>query len=87
MVKTKLKYVIPTFVTCFAQILTARTEGSLLLGWSDPRLTLGTEPCAKVASLQPNTAPSRIQFDLSVVRNFLSFGHLLDRQDNREGDG
>jgi len=27
MVKTKLKYVIPTFITCFAQILTARTEG------------------------------------------------------------
>jgi hypothetical protein len=25
-----------------------------LLGWSDPRFTLGTEPCAKVGSLQPN---------------------------------
>jgi len=36
MVKTKLKYVIPTFFTCFAQILTAHTEGSFLLGWSDP---------------------------------------------------
>src|SRR5260370_30036408 len=24
-----------------------------LLGWSDPRLTLGTEPCPKVGSLQP----------------------------------
>ena len=59
----------------------------LLLGWSDPRLTLGTEPCAKVGSLEPNTVPSRIQFDLSVVRNFLLFGHLLDHQDDREGDG
>ena len=55
MVKTKLKYVIPTFFTCFAQILTARTEGSFLLGWSDPRLTLGTEPFAKVGSLQPDS--------------------------------
>jgi hypothetical protein len=25
---------------------------NFLLGWSDPRLTLGTEPCAKVGSLQ-----------------------------------
>ncbi len=50
MVKTKLKYVIPTFFTCFAKILASheRTEGSFLLGWSDPRLTLGTEPRAKV---------------------------------------
>jgi len=57
MVKTKLKYVIPTFFTCFAEILPthARTEGSFLLGWSDPRFTLGTELCAKVGSLQPNT--------------------------------
>jgi hypothetical protein len=47
MVKTKLKCVIPTFFTCFA--------GSFLLGWSDPRFTLGTEPCAKVGSLQPST--------------------------------
>jgi hypothetical protein len=55
MVKTRLKQVIPTFFTCFAQILAARTEGSFLLGWSDPRLTLGTEPCANVGSLQPNS--------------------------------
>ncbi len=55
MVKAKLKYAIPTFFTCFAQILAARTERSFLLGWSDPRLTLGTEPCAKVGSLQPNS--------------------------------
>jgi hypothetical protein len=26
-----------------------------LLGWSDPRVTLATEACAKVGSLQPNT--------------------------------
>ena len=51
---SKLKYVIPTFFTCFAQILTARTEGSFLLGWSDPRVTLATEPCVNVVSLRPN---------------------------------
>jgi hypothetical protein len=59
-VKTKLKCVIPTFFTCFAQILTARTERIFLLGWSDPRFTLGTEPCAKVGSLQPNSVPLRV---------------------------
>src|SRR6266436_10396959 len=55
MVKAKLKYAIPTFFTCFAQILAARAERSFLLGWSEPRLTLGMEPCAKVGSLQPNS--------------------------------
>ncbi len=55
MLKTKLKCVIPTFFSCFAHILAARAERSFLLGWSDPRLTLGTEPCAKVGSLQPNS--------------------------------
>src|ERR1700686_1624142 len=55
MLKTKLKCVIPTFFSCFAQILAARAERSFLLGWSDPRLTLGTEPCARVGSLPPNS--------------------------------
>ena len=86
MVKTKLKYVIPTFFTCFAQILTARTEGSFLLSWSDPRFTLGTEPCTKVGSLQPNTVPFRGHFAHSVVCDSLLPGHLLVRQGEREGD-
>jgi len=50
MLKTKLKQVIPTFFSCFDQILAASTEGSFLLGWSDPRLTLATESCAKVGA-------------------------------------
>ncbi len=87
MVKTKLKYVIPTFFTCFAQILTARTEGSFLLSWSDPRFTLGTEPCTKVGSLQPNTVPFRGHFAHSAVHNSLLSGHLLVRQGESEGDG
>ncbi len=87
MVKTKLKYVIPTFFTCFAKILTARTERIFLLGWSDPRFTLGTESCTKVGSLQPNSVPFRGHFAHSVVRNSLLPGHLLVRQGEREGDG
>jgi hypothetical protein len=47
-VKTKVECVVLTFCTCFAQILTPRTKRIFLLGWSDPRLTLATEPCAKV---------------------------------------
>jgi hypothetical protein len=34
---------------------------NFLLGWSDPRLTLGTEPCAKVGSLQPTPVFARVQ--------------------------
>jgi hypothetical protein len=83
----KLKCVIPTFFSSFAQILVARTERSFLLGWSDPRLTLGTGPCPKVGSLQPNSVPFRGHFSHSVVRNFFLPGHLLARQGEREGDG
>jgi hypothetical protein len=55
MVKTKLKYVIPTFFTCFVQILTARTEEILVGLDRSTRVTLATEPCAKVGSLKSNT--------------------------------
>ena len=48
---------------------------------------LGTEPCAKVGSLQPNSVPFRGHFAHSVVRNSLLLGHLLARQGEREGDG
>jgi len=54
------------------------------VGWSDPRFTLATEPCAKVGSLQPNSVPFRGHLDHSVVRNLFSFGHLLDREGERE---
>jgi hypothetical protein len=71
----------------FAQILTARARRIFLLGWSDPRLTLATEPCAKVGSLQPNSVPFRAHSAHFVIRNFLSFGHLFDPHGEREGDG
>jgi hypothetical protein len=48
---------------------------------------LARESGAKGGSLQPNTVPSRGHFAHSVVCNFLSFGGLLDRRGEREGDG
>jgi len=33
----------------------ANTGRNFYMGWSDPGITLATEPCAKVGSLQPNT--------------------------------
>jgi len=67
--------------------LTARTDGMFLLGWIDPRFTLGTEPRAKVGSLQPNSVPFRGHPAHSVPRNFLSFRNLFGRHGEREGDG
>ena len=87
MVKTRLKWVIPTFFTWAAQIFAAGIERSFLLGWSDPRLTLATESCAKVGSRQHNSVPFRVHPAHSVVRNFLLPRLLLGRQGEREGDG
>ncbi len=53
------------------------------LGWSDRHGSRGNE----VGSLQPNSVPLRVQIEPLVVRNLFSFGHLLDRKDEREGDG
>jgi len=58
------------------------TGTNLFVGWSDPRVTLAREPCAKVGSLQPNTVPLRGQTDCLAVRNCFSFGQLLERQVN-----
>ncbi len=86
MVKTKLKYVIPTFFTCFAKFSPrAPKEVSCWAGATHGSL-LGTEPCTKVGSLQPNTVPFRGHFAHSVVCDSLLPGHLLVRQGEREGD-
>jgi hypothetical protein len=61
-------------------------ERNFVEGWSDPSITLATEPCAKVGSLQPNAVPFRGQIDHPIVRNLFSFGHLLDPHGEREGD-
>jgi hypothetical protein len=61
MVKTKLKYVIPTFFTCFAQVFTARTEGSLLSGRAThDSLWHGTECESGVAPAQHGAIPHPI---------------------------
>src|SRR6266576_1431886 len=62
----------PPFPACFP-----------LVGWSDRHGFRGNE----VGSLQPNSVPFRGHLDHSLVRNLFSFGHLLDREGEREGDG
>ena len=48
-----------------------------------PRIILGTEPCPKVGSLQPNMVPRRGQIDLRAMPKLFSFGHLLEQQGDR----
>jgi hypothetical protein len=57
------------------------------VGWSDPRIDLATEPCAKVGSSSPTKGSARVQIDRRALRNLLFRGHLLDRRGEREGDG
>jgi len=57
-----------------------------LVGWSDPGITLPTEPCTKVGSLQPNTMFARVQIDRRALRNLLFLERLPDRQGDYEGD-
>jgi len=59
MVKTKLKDVIPTFFTCFLQILTAHTE-EILVGLERPTSHFGHETVRKggVAPAQHGLLPS-----------------------------
>jgi hypothetical protein len=76
MVKTKLKYVIPTFFTCFVQILTAHGK-KFLLGGSDPRVTLATEACAKVGRCSPTRCFAHAQIDRRAVRTSCSLSICL----------
>ena len=59
----------------------------LPVGLERPTTHLGMESRAKVGSLQPNTVPIRGHFDRSGLRNFFSFGQLLEGSHDREGDG
>src|ERR1700681_1953429 len=87
MVKTKLKYVIPTFFTCFSKFSprsrapkgswAGATHDSL---WARNRVQ-------KWGRSSPTRCFARGQIDRRVVRNRLSIWHLLDRQGDREGDG
>jgi hypothetical protein len=74
----KVQSVIPTFFTGFvwSPAIHAGTGENFCEGWSDPRITLGTEPCAKVGSLQPNTGPCRVQIERPAMLNFFLFRTL-----------
>ena len=87
MVKTKLKYVIPTFFTCFSKFSPRPRAPKGSWAGATHESLLGTEPCAKVGSLQPNSVPFRVHSAHSVPRNFLSLRDLLGRHGEREGDG
>jgi hypothetical protein len=58
-----------------------------LVGLERPLWSFGHAQVAKSGVFQPNTQPFRGHLDHSVVRNFRSVGHLLDRQGEREGNG
>jgi hypothetical protein len=85
MVKTKLKYVIPTFFTCFVQMLTARTERNSCWAGATPLLHTVPWPKCLVGRPSPTRCFARVQIDRRAMRNLLFVRHLLDRQGDREG--
>jgi hypothetical protein len=87
MLKTKLKYVIPTFFTCFSKFSPRSRAPKGSWAGATPSITLGTEPCPKVGRSSPSRCFARVQIDRRAMCNFLSFGHLPNRQGEREGDG
>src|SRR5713226_5312327 len=88
MVKTKLKYVIPTSFTCFVQILAARApkEVSCWAGATHDSLWARNR-VQKWGRSSPTRCFARVQIDRRAMRNRLSIWHLLDGQGDREGDG
>ena len=41
----------------------------------------------RIQMIDDKQCPHRVQIEPLVVRNLFSFGHLLDREGEREGDG
>jgi hypothetical protein len=86
MVKTKLKYVIPTFFTYFVQIPTARTErNSGWAGATDESLWPRNR-VQKGGRSSPTRCFARVQIDRHAMRNLLFLRRLLGRQGDRKGD-
>jgi len=86
MVKTKLKYVIPTFFTCFVQILIARTERNSS-GLERPQASLWPRNrVQKWGRSSPTQGFARVQIDRRAMRNLVYLGHLFERQGDRESD-
>ncbi len=85
-VKTRLKYVIPTFFTPFAQILAAHRR-KLPVGLERPRGSIWPRNrVQKWGRSSPTQGFARVQIDRRAMRNLLFLVHLLDRQGDREGD-
>ena len=80
MVKTKLKYVIPTFFTCFVQILIARTERNSCWAGATHDSLWPRNRVPKWGRSSPTRCFARVQIDRRAMRNLLLFGHLFDRQ-------
>jgi len=86
MVKTKLKYVIPTFFTCFVQILTARTERNSCWAGATHVSLWPRKRVRKWGRSSPTQGFASVQIDRRAMRNLLYHGHLFERQGDREGD-
>jgi len=86
MVKTKLKYVIPTFFTCFVQILTARTERNACWAGATHESLWPRNRVQKWGRSSPTQGFARVQIDRRAGLNLVYLRHLFERQGNREGD-
>jgi len=86
MVKTKLKYVIPTFFTCFVQILTACTERNSCWAGATHESLWPRKRVRKWGRSSPTQGFASVQIDHRAMCNLLFLQHLFDRQDDREGD-
>jgi hypothetical protein len=86
MVKTKLKYVIPTFFTCFTQILAARTQRISCWAGATHDSLWAQNRVQKWGRSSPTECFARGQIGRRAMRNRLFLGHLVARQGDNEGD-
>ncbi len=86
MVKTKLKYVIPTFLTCFSKF--SPRSRAPKGGWAGAthESLWARNRVQKWGRSSPTRCFARVQIDRHAMRNLLALGQLLDRQGDREGD-
>jgi hypothetical protein len=67
---------------------TSQTEHFPVCGaGATPRFFWAAKGSQKWGRSSPTRCLARVQIAHSVVGNFFSFGHLLDREGEREGDG
>jgi len=85
-VKTRLKYVIPTFFTPFIQILAAPPHEVCCWAGATHDSLWPRNRGQKWGRSSPTQGFARVQIDRRAMRNLLFLVHLLDRQGDREGD-